>query len=158
MIPPSPTPTAAAPFRGHRFQVPQPDGSIAIVHLLVDSDGFLRKILKPEGLADLIEAGGNRPRLDTPLPGAPVPGITLQHNPDGSVTPLLDETTKRNHQLFVKEIPCWFPECEALRKAWLEEVAEMKRKDPKCPGCKLGTLQRKYLTKMAKLDTLGPFT
>ena len=54
-------------------------------------------------------------------------------------------------RFFSEHTPCWFPECEAMRKQYNEELESLPQD---CPTCQKGALIRKYAAKVG--DILAP--
>lgn len=83
-------------------------------------------------------------------PSPQVAGIRKIKNDDGTVTAVPSDKVKNDIRLFVDTIPCWFPECEALRAEYKTELDAM---PADCPACEKGALIRKYLKKMEVINT-----
>lgn len=111
------------------------------------ADGEVVSVLNGKAL----EVFGQRHHQDAvPLQVDRVAGIRRVQNVDGSITPVPSEKVKTDIRLFVETTPCWFPECEALRAAYNEELSKL---PSDCPACEKGALIRKYLKKLETINT-----
>jgi hypothetical protein len=148
--------TVTGPLRGHVFKVEHPDLGTSAVTLHVRADGVIERILNGEALLPLIETARHQHRssLANQLSRDPVTGITRVENPDGSISPIVSDKTKRDMHFFLERQPCWFEGCTELMAAYRAEVAEAAQ-DPDCPPCVEGAIMRKYLKKLANVDTGG---
>lgn len=131
----------------HEFFVTLPGGARGKVTIVATPSG------------DIVSSMNTALLAASPVPVAPTPftvsgpqvaGIRKIQNADGSITPMPSEKVKRDIRLFVETSPCWFPECEALRAAYNEDVANL---PAGCPSCEKGALMRKYLKKMETMNT-----
>ena len=115
----------------------KPDGGEERVHLFLDSNGFLTGA---HGLEKLT----SWERHKQAGAGAKV---VMANN----VTAVdVDAITRRDIRLFTDTTPCWFPECEELRRRYKEDLADMERQTlelegRECKGCEKGVLIRKYM-------------
>ncbi len=150
-----------APLQGFTFNVRQEDGSIATVTLHVGEGKVIERILGFEHLGPLLKTTTPPQTIPSKLGANPskIPGITKKKNADGSMTPVADEELKRNLQFLVPSIPCWFPECEQMRKDYdaevIRETANWMRRHPgrECPGCVTGAVNKRYLILLSEMDT-----
>lgn len=53
----------------------------------------------------------------------------------------ISEEDRRSLSFFALNTPCWFPECENLRRQYRDELTKL---SPGCPACQKGALVRKY--------------
>lgn len=144
------------PQPGFIFNVPQPDGTVGRVTVFTDADRVIHTIVNGELLLPILQPTSRAPSIPSVMGAqSPLRGVRLDDN--GSVQ--ADDITKRNVQLFVKEIPCWFDGCEELRERYerdvVAETADWMRRHPgkDCPGCVTGRVNTKYLEIMRDMNT-----
>ena len=137
----------ATPLKTHEFYIKLPGGHRVKVMIDARADGEVVSVLNGKAL----EVFGQRHHQDAvPLQVDRVAGIRRVQNVDGSITPVPSEKVKTDIRLFVETTPCWFPECEALRAAYNEELSKL---PSDCPACEKGALIRKYLKKLETINT-----
>lgn len=76
-------------------------------------------------------------------------GIPYKVRTGGDGRPVLEvqphnapKRTKRITRFFDMSTPCDFPQCEELRRRWLEDREKL---GPDCTACSEGSLQRQYM-------------
>jgi hypothetical protein len=135
------------PITTHEFYVPLLGGQRAKVVIDAKPDGEIVNVSNGKALEVFNQT---RPQVAVPLQTDRVAGIRRVQNADGSITPIPSEKVKTDIRLFVDTTPCWFPECEALRAAYNEELSKL---PTDCPACEKGALIRKYLKKLETINT-----
>lgn len=135
-----------APTLEHEFFVTLKGGTRGKITITAKPDGEIVGVVNG-ALLGVISTPGNTAILQQQ---GQLGGIRKVLNADGSITPIPSEKMKRDIKLFVPSVPCWFPECEALR---LRYHAEIENLPPDCPSCERGAVMRKYLKRMESINT-----
>lgn len=141
-----------SPLIGHRFTT----SSGQVVVIFTDSHKVIQSIQNGSALQPVIAAGEAKVKhqqeaikITSP---SQVPGVVLQRDAQGVMRPIVSDKAQRDMQLFVPSVEPWFEGCAELRAEYNAELAVMEAKGD-CKGCEKGELIKKYLHKLAKLDT-----
>lgn len=135
-----------APTVDHEFFVTLKGGTRGKIVITATPDGEIVSVVNG-ALLGAISTPGNMAVLQQQ---GQLGGIRKVLNADGSITPIPSEKMKRDIKLFVSSVPCWFPECAALRAAYDAELTNL---PPDCPSCERGAVMRKYLKRMESINT-----
>jgi hypothetical protein len=124
----------------------------------LDLAQFMNKIAEHKGELEPIPALGmhgipphiGHPNFHPPfLPQSgrpPIPDTNIVYT-GNSIPP----RTQKVYTFFVDTAPCWFPECEALRSKYKEELQAMTEQSGGCTDCSKGGLNRKYIALIEQL-------
>lgn len=88
---------------------------------------------------------------ETPVEETPAPSAAVRDEHGELRVTHVSPDDRRILGFFSPSTPCWFPECEALRTAYRDEV---KKLAAGCPACQKGAIIRKYQALVKKHE--GP--
>jgi hypothetical protein len=133
----------------HEFNVILPGDIKGKLTIVVNENNDVLRVTNGTLLA-AVNPSRAAPLNSFQAPSSQVAGIRKIKNADGTVSAIPSDKVKNDIRLFVDSIPCWFPECEALRAEYKAEFDVM---PADCPACEKGALIRKYLKKMETINT-----
>lgn len=165
MVIQSPKSAKKGPVHGMVLKVKNANGDIESVQVYLDDEGVVQKIIGGKHLMQLIriekadgEFFGRNTGIELP---ANVPGLYRIPLNDGTGAIGVKPSPKlqKDMEFFMPEedYPCWFEGCRELREKYFQDVAKKQKEytdmGMECPNCAIGDINRKYIKKLAKLDT-----